>query len=86
MAKRRGYVLDYYSTMEINGFKFVHCEFLLTTFTRGGSVLEVLGLMGFSFGMISFIFATTVQTRVAFLEKRIKKLEAQLGVKSPSDH
>ena len=49
-------------------------------------MLEVLGLMGFSFGMISFIFATTVQTRVAFLEKRVKKLEAQQGIKSPPDH
>lgn len=49
-------------------------------------MLEVLGLMGFSFGMISFIFATTVQTRVAFLEKRVKQLEAQLGIKNSPNH
>jgi len=48
--------------------------------------LEVLGLMGFSFGMIGFVFATTVQTRVALLEKRVKKLEAQLDIKSPPNH
>ena len=42
--------------------------------------------MGFSFGMIGFIFATTVQTRVALLEKRVKKLEAQLDIKSPPNH
>ena len=53
---------------------------------KGGIVIEVLGLMGFSFGMIGFIFATTVQTRVALLEKRVKKLEAQLDIKSPPNH
>ena len=53
---------------------------------KGGIVIEVLGLMGFSFGMIAFIFATTVQTRVSLLEKRVKKLEAQLNMKSPPDH
>ena len=53
---------------------------------KGGKVIEVLGLMGFSFGMIGFIFATTVQTRVSLLEKRVKKLEAQLNIKSPTSH
>ena len=49
-------------------------------------MLEVLGLTGFSFGMIGFIFAATVQTRVALLEKRVKKLEVQLGIKKPPSH
>ena len=26
MAKRGGYILDSYRTIEINGFKFAHCE------------------------------------------------------------
>ena len=42
--------------------------------------------MGFSFGMIGFMFATTIQTRVALLEKRVKKLEAQLDIKNPPSH